>query len=249
MKTQSFVPNSTQVPHLLLRHFMHLLKDTEFKCLMMICDQTYGWQREVDAIALSQFQNGITARDGTQVCCGTGASRPSIVDALKRLTESGLIETYKGNTNKYQINLNCDIDQARDYLAGKTPPVTFATPKVKKPKEEVALPDWLDKETWALWVKNRKEKRKELTPTAIELQIKKLEAIGIKDHKRVIIRAIDKGWQTFYPINDTYEPHKQIQKQAREVEDEQERKRNTQDNQQMQKLSEQLKSLVSRKKV
>jgi len=133
MKSRSFIPNSTQVPNILLRHFMHLLKDTEFKCLMMICDQTFGWGREVDAIALSQFEKGITSYDGTLISGGTGASKTSIIDAIKRLSESGLVQVHKGNTNKYEINIDCDIEYAKEYFGGNAPPITYTTlPKKEK---------------------------------------------------------------------------------------------------------------------
>jgi len=47
--------NSTQIPHIILRDWMPNLSDTEFRIIMVIADQTYGWQKDIDRISYSQL--------------------------------------------------------------------------------------------------------------------------------------------------------------------------------------------------
>lgn len=84
-------PNSTQVPHLIIREWMPRLKDVEFRVLMVICDQTLGWvedketgrRKERDWIAHSQLIDK------------TGRADRSITRAVKVLSDTlGLIEVY-----------------------------------------------------------------------------------------------------------------------------------------------------------
>lgn len=63
------------------------------------------------------------------------------------------------------------------------------------------LPNWLNIQAWEKWNKHIFEKkRKKLTPSTIEFQIKKLEKLGIKNHVDVINQAIEKGWVGFFAL-------------------------------------------------
>lgn len=87
----TITPNSTQVPHLIIREWMPRLKDVEFRVLMVVCDQTLGWiedketgrRKEKDWIA------------HTQLVDKTGRADRSITRAVKILADQlGLIEVY-----------------------------------------------------------------------------------------------------------------------------------------------------------
>lgn len=39
----SIIPNSTQIPHLIIREWMPLLSDVELRVLLVVADQTLGW--------------------------------------------------------------------------------------------------------------------------------------------------------------------------------------------------------------
>jgi hypothetical protein len=62
----------------------------------------------------------------------------------------------------------------------------------------VELPDWLDKETWEMWVNYRKEKKKPLTGTSIKLQLKLLEEHK-SDHKSILLKSIQNSWTGLFP--------------------------------------------------
>ena len=54
-----FIPNSTQVPNIVLDYLMGRLPTSEFKCLLYINRRTFGFNKYHDLIPLSQFINGI----------------------------------------------------------------------------------------------------------------------------------------------------------------------------------------------
>ena len=70
--------------------------------------------------------------------------------------------------------------------------------KVSKDTIGVELPDWLDKETWEMWVNYRKEKKKPLTGTSIKLQLKLLEEYK-SDHKQILLKSIQNSWTGLFP--------------------------------------------------
>lgn len=65
------------------------------------------------------------------------------------------------------------------------------------------LPDWLDREVWGMWCKDRKDRKKPITQQAAALQIKTLDELRAKGWtpRQVIENAISNGWQGLYPPN------------------------------------------------
>jgi hypothetical protein len=53
--TAKLLPNTTQIPNVLIDELMPTLSGTEFKVLMVIARQTYGWHKDSDAISYSQL--------------------------------------------------------------------------------------------------------------------------------------------------------------------------------------------------
>jgi DNA-binding transcriptional regulator GbsR (MarR family) len=97
-------PNHTQIPNDYLDVFMSHLSGAEWKCLCYIARRTFGFQKRADQIAFSQFENGITTKEGKVLDYGTGLSRPKISDSLKRLVAVGLLESKdKGNSKEYLL--------------------------------------------------------------------------------------------------------------------------------------------------
>src|SRR5208337_741151 len=111
---RSLIPNSTQVPDVILDSWMAELSGAEFKVLLYIARRTYGFGKESDSISLTQIAQGITRRDGTILDRGTGISRASVARALKTLEDLGVIvrKTNFSATgrefeeNTYSINLD-----------------------------------------------------------------------------------------------------------------------------------------------
>lgn len=86
-KMERIIPNTTQVPNLIIDVWMPRLKDTEFRCLMVVTRQTIGWiedaetgkRKEKDWI--SQFQ----------LMRKTKRSARSISHAMKTLVDKLMI--------------------------------------------------------------------------------------------------------------------------------------------------------------
>ena len=59
------------------------------------------------------------------------------------------------------------------------------------------------KSTWETWVNYRKaEKKKPLTPTTINLQLKKLEKFPVVKAIEMLNYAMEKGWEGFFEIKE-----------------------------------------------
>lgn len=106
------IPNSTQIPNIILDHIFPQLPEAEARCLLYICRRTFGFHRDTDRISFTQFENGITSKEGETLDVGTGLSRPSINQALSNLFNAEIIHITKSSKgNFYEINLNLDTDK------------------------------------------------------------------------------------------------------------------------------------------
>lgn len=161
METYGIQPNSTQVPHLIIRDWMPRLKDVELRVLLVVTDQTLGWiedkatgrRKEKDWISHYQLREK------------TGRADRSISRAVKALIEKyHLIEAYneagvplesaqerqkEGFRIYYRLDLKCPPQTLfGDTYAKKTkvgkkntksvstqPPPNWRTPKVRTTKE------------------------------------------------------------------------------------------------------------------
>jgi Bacteriophage replication protein O len=107
------IPNSTQIPDVILDHWMARLSGAELKVLLYIARRTFGFGKANDRISLSQLADGITKRDGSVLDRGTGISRSSVARALITLETMGMVlrqsnlaDTGKEfDENTYSINL------------------------------------------------------------------------------------------------------------------------------------------------
>ena len=90
-----FIPNAFQIPNSVVDELMADMSGVELKCYLFIVRKTKGWNKECDAISLTQFVKF------------TGAGKTAVVDALKNLVELGLLTKRTGvrNTSVYAINL------------------------------------------------------------------------------------------------------------------------------------------------
>jgi phage replication O-like protein O len=120
--SRQLIPNSTQIPDVILDKWMAELSGAEFKVLLYVARRTYGFGKVSDRISLSQIADGITKRDGTVLDRGTGISRSSVARALNSLIELGIV-LRKTNLDEvgrefeestYSINLNWPSDSSRN---------------------------------------------------------------------------------------------------------------------------------------
>ena len=65
--SRTLIPNSTQIPDVILDHWMAKLSGAEFKVLLYIARRTYGFGKDTDDISLNQLAHGIRRRDGTRL--------------------------------------------------------------------------------------------------------------------------------------------------------------------------------------
>ncbi|AOA59920.1 replication protein [Acinetobacter larvae] len=88
----SFTPNAFQVPNAFVDEVLDKISDAACKMYLVICRKTRGWNKEYDAISLTQFEEI------------TGKSRPTVIKCLRELIKVGLVvelkSTFHGNTYK-----------------------------------------------------------------------------------------------------------------------------------------------------
>jgi hypothetical protein len=112
---KKLIPNSTQIPNIILDKIIPRIPEAEGKCLLYICRRTYGFHKEEDRISLSQFTDGIKDRDSEILDYGSGLSRPSVVEALKHLVKSGIVKVRKDTSgNWFEINCELCVDKYVD---------------------------------------------------------------------------------------------------------------------------------------
>lgn len=108
----NLIPNSTQIPNVILDFVLPRIPEAEGKCLLYICRRTFGFHKDEDNISFSQFEKGIKSRQGRQLDFGTGLSRPSVNVALQNLVQSGAIFTQRNPYgSRYKLNLHMDVDK------------------------------------------------------------------------------------------------------------------------------------------
>lgn len=103
------VPNSAQIPNVLLDYVLPLLGEAEMKCLLYIARRTYGFHKDFDRISLSQFEDGLIGKDGKPLDHGAGVTRKNAMLALARLKEKLLI---KVSTNQLGSTYEIDLDSS-----------------------------------------------------------------------------------------------------------------------------------------
>lgn len=109
-KNKLLLPNSTQIPNILLDFVFPRIPLAERACLEYICRRTYGFQKNEDRISYSQFIKGLKNKDGKTLNHGSGLSRASVNEALKNLVKAGAIFVRKNTKgNYYRINLEMDV--------------------------------------------------------------------------------------------------------------------------------------------
>lgn len=113
---ESLIPNSTQVPNVLMDLVMPRIQPSHERCLRYICRRTFGFQKKTDRIGLSQFVRGIRSSEtGAVLDYGAGLPLTTVREALEDLEAAGLVVVERnrsGRTNGYRIRLDVDPDDA-----------------------------------------------------------------------------------------------------------------------------------------
>jgi hypothetical protein len=91
-------------------------------------------------------------------------------------------------------------------------PITITEPSiepsdkpVREKKESLALPDWIEKESWDGFVAMRKAIRKPLTPRAMQLTVRELEKLlsAGEDVNAVLNQSTMNSWQGVFPLKNS----------------------------------------------
>jgi phage replication O-like protein O len=114
---RALIPNSTQIPDVILDHWMAELSGAELKVLLYIARRTYGFGKDSDNISLNQIAAGMVRKDGTALNRGTGLSRSGVKVACNSLIEKGLLvrtaRTAEGSRepeeSTYRLNLYASL--------------------------------------------------------------------------------------------------------------------------------------------
>ncbi len=140
-ETQSMIPNTTQIPHVIIREWMPLLSDVELRIILVVTDQTLGWiedfetkrRKEKDWISQSQLMKKINRSDR------------AIQNSLKRLVdELRIIQAHDESGNLldspqkrmkcggkifYRLSLKKPIQAAPEKSSGEEKKAFFPPPK------------------------------------------------------------------------------------------------------------------------
>ena len=123
-------PNTTQVPDQYLDELLPELTGAELKVLLYITRRTFGFKKSSDEISLSQLLTGITTRDGKVLDRGTGLSKKTLLQAIRRLVTRGVIVTerrqsvargYEPTRYRLHICTPVPVTEASPPLAEKVP--------------------------------------------------------------------------------------------------------------------------------
>ena len=119
----NFIPNSFQLPNAFVDEAMKKLSPTANLLYIVIVRKTRGWQKNKDAISLTQFE------------AITGLSRKTVIKAINELIEFGFVKEYAQKNAKaaksYALNdsvfstlVESPLVENLHRTSGEIPPVT-----------------------------------------------------------------------------------------------------------------------------
>ncbi len=111
---------------------------SEMKCVLYILRHTWGFQQYDSSkmITLDEFVNGRKRGDGTRIDAGTGLSRNSVIQGLKRAESNGFIlsetdASDKARTKKYYI-INSGVQKLNPEVQKLHPRGAEVAPRTEK---------------------------------------------------------------------------------------------------------------------
>ncbi|MGC3984808.1 MAG: helix-turn-helix domain-containing protein [Pseudorhodoferax sp.] len=130
---------------------------------------------------------------------------------IRNSSENGTIPDFPGNSteipkeqSRFSVETVPKTGHGTTKEPGKEPGKKQRRAKSDFDPLSVELPEWLDAEAWAMWVKYRAAAKKPITEDAARLQIGKLTKFRGEGHdpKLVIEAAIENSWQGLYLPKD-----------------------------------------------
>ena len=119
----NWIPNSFQLPNIFVDEGVKNLSPTACVLYVVIVRKTRGWQKNKDAISLTQFESI------------TGMSRKTVIRGLDELVSCNFVKEYtskiRGSTKSYALNdsvfstlLENEVVENLHQSSGEIPPVT-----------------------------------------------------------------------------------------------------------------------------
>ena len=106
------LPNTCQVPNVILDHWMATLSDSELRVVMYAVRRTYGFGRKTNKISVPQFAHGLTDNEGEVLDRGTGLSERSVYRAVNSLVGKDILRERRNRgkdggerSKSYSLNL------------------------------------------------------------------------------------------------------------------------------------------------
>jgi DNA-binding PadR family transcriptional regulator len=83
--------NWSKLPHQLIEALPAIKTIGELKVIIYTLRHTWGYQDDYKKITLDEFENGRKRKDGSRIDNGTGLTKPTIVDGIKRAVADGFL--------------------------------------------------------------------------------------------------------------------------------------------------------------
>lgn len=117
------IPNTTQVPNVILDEWLPRLRDTELRVLLIIVRQTFGWIEDRET-GRRKEKDWISRR---QLMTKAGRGKDALCKAINTLVEYNLIEAFDEGGTKLVTSLDREKNGGRIYYRFNTikPPVTL----------------------------------------------------------------------------------------------------------------------------
>jgi hypothetical protein len=150
------------------------------------------------------------------ICFRSGANRKSVVAALKKLEELGVIERNRrfSKSTVYTLAISTDIGpiQKYQYRADDRPkyghndrpnigPLTIneSSKETPKAKHSRKVPEGVDPDVWKDWVQYRRKFKAPCTDRSLTLVANKLKEVSFSEQRECVDRAIECGWKSVFP--------------------------------------------------
>lgn len=122
---------------------------------------------------------------------------------------SEMSPNFPGNEPKFpdqSAQISLVIGPNLGHGTSKEPVMEPVKEPVKRAKDsfnaaQIDLPEWLPREAWAMWAKDRADRKKPITRAGATLQLKDLEKYRAQGHDPVAVieNSISRGWQGLFP--------------------------------------------------
>jgi hypothetical protein len=105
------IENWSKLPHQFIDALPLIETIAEMKVILYVLRHTWGFQDDKKRITGDEFAEGRKTKDGTRLDNGTGLSKPSIRDGIKRAIEHGFLIVETDDSDKARIKKYYSLNQ------------------------------------------------------------------------------------------------------------------------------------------